>query len=236
MDFNATIDLIIRELLETHEILDDLEKSPGALVLEIEIAKSKIRNAADVIKLLKEKNYPAEPKIEPQGDTPAKEKEPERKVKEAESKHLMTKTDDPGKKHEPTPKEAEKTVDPGKPEIDSSEKKPFVAPIIADSFSHLANRFNEQIGQNQEDDFSYTHGKSYSNLSDAIGVNDRFYYIRELFDGNRDIYNETIGKLEFAKDVNEAKEILSGSIMGKHDLKAEKQLLDLVRKKFSSHE
>ena len=54
MDFNATIDLIIRELDEAREIIDDLKKLTGAPVLEIELAKSKIKNAGDVISLLKQ--------------------------------------------------------------------------------------------------------------------------------------------------------------------------------------
>ncbi len=54
MDFNATIDLIIRELDEAREIMDDLKKLNGAPILEIELAKSKIKNAGDVISLLKQ--------------------------------------------------------------------------------------------------------------------------------------------------------------------------------------
>jgi hypothetical protein len=53
MDFSATIDLIIKDLKEASEIIDDLKKYPGVPALQVELAKSKCRSAADVIALLK---------------------------------------------------------------------------------------------------------------------------------------------------------------------------------------
>jgi hypothetical protein len=53
MDFNATIDLIIKDLREAGEIIDDLKKYPGVPALQVELAKSKCRSAGDVISLLK---------------------------------------------------------------------------------------------------------------------------------------------------------------------------------------
>ncbi len=214
MDFNATIDLIIRELEEAREILDDLKKFPDAPLLEIELAKSKIRNAGEVIAFLKQRNENA-----------ASRKKPEVTDENISYEHPR----------EPVRKSEEKK-DPGKPEIESDEQKPFVAPIIADTFSHLANRFNEQIGEKQNDDFSYSHGRRYTNLTEAIGINDRFYYIRELFDSNRDAYNEAISRLEKAQDLNEAKAIVLSYRKDKRDNPAIKQLLDLVKRKFAGHE
>ena len=53
MDFNATIDLIIKDLNDASEIIDDLKKYPGVPALQVELAKSKCRSAGDVIALLK---------------------------------------------------------------------------------------------------------------------------------------------------------------------------------------
>ena len=53
MDFNATIDLIIKDLNEASEIIDDLKKYPGVPCLQVELAKSKCRSAGEVIALLK---------------------------------------------------------------------------------------------------------------------------------------------------------------------------------------
>jgi hypothetical protein len=45
MDFNTTIDLIIKDLNEASEIIDDLKKYPGVPALQVELAKSKCRSA-----------------------------------------------------------------------------------------------------------------------------------------------------------------------------------------------
>ena len=56
MDFNATIDLIIKDLNEACEIIDDLKKYPGVPALQVELAKSKCKSAGEVIALLKNMN------------------------------------------------------------------------------------------------------------------------------------------------------------------------------------
>ena len=53
MDFNATVDLIIRDLHEAHDIIDDLRNYPGVPAIQIEMAKLKCKSAAEVIALLK---------------------------------------------------------------------------------------------------------------------------------------------------------------------------------------
>ena len=53
MDFNATIDIIIKDLNEAREIIDDLKKYPGVPELQVELAKSKCKSASEVIALLK---------------------------------------------------------------------------------------------------------------------------------------------------------------------------------------
>ena len=53
MDFNATIDLIIKDLRDASDIIDDLKKYPGVPLLQVELAKSKCKSAGEVIALLK---------------------------------------------------------------------------------------------------------------------------------------------------------------------------------------
>lgn len=276
MDFNATIDLIIRELDEAREIMEDLKKIPDAPILEIEMARSKCRNAAEAIAMLKQvksaappaPKKPESPELNMEVDpapVPETKKPESKKPDTKEEETILFRMPDPivipagekqakrvynndlrekpapssrseEKKVVSQPGKAEETKDPGKPEIDSSGKKPFVAPIIADTFSHLANRFNEQINENQDEDFSFTHGRHYTNISDAIGVNDRFYYIREVFSGDREAYSEAISRLETAKSLGEAREIVKSYRKDGTENKASRELLDLVRRKFGAHE
>ena len=43
-----------------------------------------------------------------------------------------------------------------------------------------------------------------SSIQIAIGINDRFQYIRELFDGDAEKYAETVTKLDSLSDLKEA--------------------------------
>jgi len=52
MDFNATVDLIIKDLEEAREIIDDLRNYPGVPLIQIEMAKSKCKSAGEIIALL----------------------------------------------------------------------------------------------------------------------------------------------------------------------------------------
>ena len=80
---------------------------------------------------------------------------------------------------------------PEKEDSGKSRKKVSESPILADRFSHLSNRFNEQLGEQKgEDDMSeIMKTKPLTSLSEAIGINDRFLFIREIFNGNKDAYN-----------------------------------------------
>ncbi len=73
-------------------------------------------------------------------------------------------------------------------------------------------------------------------MSDAIGLNDRFLFISEIFDGNKDSYNQAISRLDKAENLQDAMAIIMSYTGEKHENEAVVQLLDLVRLKFPSNE
>jgi hypothetical protein len=222
MDFNKTVDLIIRDLEEAREIIDDLKNYPGVPAIQIEMAKSKCRNAAEVIALFKNQQTPtqAEPKKEPAVSKPVS-------------------IDPPAKKNPESPDPATTGQDLAesthKPETIS--RKP-VTGIIADSFDHLPGSLNKKLGSMRDDDNvpDYLKTKPIANLSQAIGINDRFLFIRELFDGNSDSYHRTISGIDEAKTLAEAKVLILDCTGDKSESEACKQLLDLVKRKFPGDE
>jgi hypothetical protein len=257
MDFNSTIDLIIRELEEAREIIDDLKKYPGAPVLQIELARSKCKNAGEVISLLKEihKREGFREDIEKKPEqVELKPEQGEKKSGQGELKPEHTGHETPKREHvidlpyDIQPSEpihiADSEEKPGHDKHNQNEEnhdaekpaKPYVAPIIADTFSHLANRFNEQVGSEKGDDYSYMQAKHISILSESIGINDRFYFIRELFGGDGNAYSKAISKIEEAGSYEDAKSIVMSSISNKKENQALKQLLDLVKRKFRPNE
>ena len=188
MDFNSTIDLIVKDLEEARQIIDDLKKYPGVPVLQVELAKSKCKSAVEVIGMLKTLN----------DNSSDAEKEPVQRLQV--------------QKQEST--------------------------IVADNFSYLSNRFNEQLGtlKSEEDISEILKTKPLTRLSEAIGVNDKFLFIREVFNGNQNAYTQAISRLDNAESLEDAMAVIMSYTGDNNENEAVKQLLDLVRRKLSSNE
>jgi copper chaperone CopZ len=202
MDFNTTVDLIIKDLNEAREIIDDLRNYPGVPSLQVELAKSKCKSAAEVIALLK--NIQGQPVAEA------------KKKPEASHPSFVITAD----------------------EIPSNKKKVTESAIVADTFSHLPNSLNEQLGNLRDDNdvSDILKTKPLTNLSDAIGVNDKFLFIRELFNGNPESYNQAISKLDDAASLADAKAVIMSYTDNDAENEAVRQLLDLVKRKFPADE
>ena len=304
MDFNATIDLIIKDLEEAREIIDDLKKYKDVPALQVEIAKSKCKSAAEIIALLKnmnislalekDKNSEAIPESKlpdqktpdlppvkqlvkeevqqpvAQHQLPVEDKKPpepvtiatpigtdneeveilpdfrpefkkeESSVKRARARILDEEIEDERKKASsrikdtevaeihPVESKVENKVNPVHP-IDPQE---FINEVELKRSTIIADRFRKY----DEDDFSgIMKTRPLTSLSDAIGINDSFYYIREIFNGNKLTYSEALLKLEKAENLKDARAVLMSYTGLKADNEASLQLLDLVKRKLLLH-
>ena len=232
MDFNATIDLIIKDLNETREIIDDLKKYPGVPVLQVELAKSKCKSAAEVIALLKsikgilpeKKEEVILPQIENKVSEAVKQpafstaKIPEVSEIKEETKPIYV-----------APVSSELKKEPPKP----VQGKDIENVIMADKFSHLSSSYNEQLGyfKSEEDFTEILKSKPLTSLSEAIGINDKFLFIREIFNGDKDSYNLAIARLEDTKTINDARAVIMSFVGDNNENYAVKQLLELVKRK-----
>jgi hypothetical protein len=221
MDFNATIDLIIKDLAEAGEIIDDLKRYPGVPAFQVEFAKSKCKSASEVISFLKtlsgsiqvSQELPVEPQPEP---------EPQPQPQSAPQPKPQSK---PKPKPEPQPQ----------PKPQPPLQESF---IVADKFTNMSASFNEQLGEliRDNDGVDLNKKMQVSHLTEAIGVNDRFLFIREIFNDNQEAYTLAISKLESVENIMDAREIVMSYTGGNIDNEAANQLLDLVKQKLSSDE
>lgn len=83
------------------------------------------------------------------------------------------------------------------PEEDQQNKR------LGDSFSKEKS-VNDLVSSDTQKLENKISNMPVSSIQAAIGINDRFQYIRELFDGNADKYNDTILKLDSMADLKEA--------------------------------
>ena len=259
MDFNGAIDIIIKDLRDAQEIIDDLKRYPDVPAFQIELAKSKCRSAAEVIAFLKGIKTDSSPGNRgvntPSGQADAG-------TASVAGKEVQTGATQPGNDmgtpagnngvaaEIPAGIHNERQVTGGTPlrvedditgmgeAVREPVKKSIESAIIADKFSHLSSCFNEQLGSSRTgDDMSELFkSKPLLNLSDAIGINDKFLFIREIFNGNKESYTRAIAQLDHTGSLPEARKLIMGYKGDEEENEAVKQLLDIVKRKFPGHE
>lgn len=238
MDFNATIDLIIKELREASDIIDDLKKYPGVPALQVELAKLKCKSAGEVIAMLK--TMKGIPGISDQ--EPDLLKKVQKQIPHEEDKPLFVKNITPPiveeEKSEVILPETTPPPVVKKPAQVKSEKKEQESSIVADKFSDLSGSFNEQLGTVQGDDdlAEVLKTKPISSLVEAIGLNDKFLFMSEIFNGNKNDYSQAISRLESAENLTDARAIIMSYTGDNNENEAVIQLLDLVKRKLPSNE
>jgi len=240
MDFSATIDLIIKDLKEASDIIDDLKKYPGVPVLQVELAKMKCKSAGEVIAMLKTlKDNPSFAEKEP-----VPQKNVQKQPVVAEEKPL---TKPPVISHAEAKKElaAETAIEETEPAPVVKEPESVNVPkmehgssILADKFSKMSNTLYDQLGtMKSEDEISdILKMQPIASLADAIGVNDKFLFIREIFNGNQADYTQAITRLESAENITDARAVIMSYTGDNIESEAVLQLLDLVKRKLTSNE
>ncbi len=251
MDLNATIDIIINDLNNACEIIEDLKRYPGVPGVQVELARSKCRSAADVISLLKESrnNAGKTEKIEQvaaeihdkeETTAPPSEAIPSvpvtgtSEIIAEEVTEILTVTDEivsSGNTHQVIGIQEETT-------LKVTARKTAESSILADQFSNMSPSFNEQLGsmKHEEDIIGKLKTKPLTDLSDAIGVNDRFIFIREIFDGNQDSYAQAISRLNRVSSLSDAKAVIMSFTGDNSDNEVIRQLMDLVKRKLPADE
>jgi hypothetical protein len=223
MDFNATIDLIIKDLEETRIIIDDLKKYPGVPAIQIELAKTKCRSAGELMAFLKNTKITDIQKIEEPVIIP----QPKEIIEANPPVNILT------AEEEITVKEQHLDAEP----VEELRKKGDSA-ILADKFSHLSNRINEQLGAGKSSDTfkEPVPSKPIGKLTEAIGINDKFFFTREIFRNNNDSYSQAITKLDNVTSLEDAKAVIMSYTENNNENEAVKQLLELVKRKLPSNE
>lgn len=235
MDFKSTIDLIIKDLNEASEIIDDLKKYPGVPALQVELAKSKCRSAGEVIALLKSLSYnvPAnnaaiqEKQVFNSPDEILTQEKPEK------VSHLIEEKKKESNQREMTPPPVVKKTEP-KVHV----KKTDETSIIADKFTHTADLYDEQLSsvKAKKDISDRLKVKHVTTLSEAIGISDKFLFIGEIFNGNKEAYIQAISRLDKAESLQDAMAIIVSYTGENTESEAVIQLLDLVKLKLPANE
>ncbi len=272
MDFIKAVSIIGRDLEEAIALLDQLAAEGGSNIAEIELARLRVRSAAELLRLLPGLNRVMAPgpakgtrneeqvinitgtqtTVEPvmqaagpqlTGETVILSDRPQTEpviltdVPQATTEPVIL-TDGPQTTAEPEIQTvgpmtmevpaakiagAQKTQDPQKP-------------ILADRFASTGTLGEKMQSTKHEGAISSVmHNKPIADIGAAIGMNDKFYFIRELFSGDTIAYHDTIIRLNAAASLGEAMKILDESTVMGSDPSAQSSFVDVVRRKFNIH-
>jgi hypothetical protein len=249
MDLLKAVNIIGRDLEEAMALLDQLSSVPGSHIAETKLAMSRVRSASDLLKLLPD--LAGTPVPREAGNKGAEEIVAETETAKADtSSQPAVPEDKPVRKpeeedavippqqeeHVISVTEKETVSEPVKQKQETHKTQEPLKPILADRFSP-AGTLGEKISSERQDEVvsSVIHSKPISDIAAAIGINDKFYFIRELFSGDTIAYNDTVRRLNSAASLGEAMKILDESTVMGSDPAAQSSFVDVVRRKFSIH-
>jgi hypothetical protein len=123
-----------------------------------------------------------------------------------------------------------------KSETKEPEKKAPSESIVADKFGHVDDHYKENPEISKKEVSKHLKSKPVTSLTEAIGINDKFLFIREIFNGNKDVYLQAISRLDKVENMQDAAAIIMSYTGENPENEAVTQLLDIVRLKFPGNE
>jgi hypothetical protein len=128
------------------------------------------------------------------------------------------------------PKPKKQAVQPRK----SAEKKKATPEILVDKLQGEKQFVYETLAEKagQQNISSKLQSKPISSIISAIGINDKFKLIRNLFNEDSESYAKAINKLDSCGNFNEAFNYISTSFNWDMEDESVQFILDLVRRKF----
>lgn len=215
--------------IERDIILDKLAKAYDCLLtgqlLNVETVSKPIESAKSAIKIIEPNVERQEPKVEEILEVESEEK----------AKPII-----PEKKDEAEVKKPElpKQTVVNQPKIEEEHKSEQVdhsqGEILAEKFQGKQKFRNEVIAEHttKVDMSTKLQNKPIGDLTKAIGINDKFLFIKELFNGDSARYSETISHLNSFSDLNDAIIYLQDNFEWPETNEYAAKFIDLVRRKF----
>jgi hypothetical protein len=128
---------------------------------------------------------------------------------------------------------AEGSTVPGESSAEKPSRREMEATILSERYSGRSSLYDSiQDAISRKDVEPIGQAKPVTNIKSAIGINDRFTYIRELFNNDATVYENTIGILDEAANFNEAYNYMIQHFDWDMDSETVQQLLDIIRRKY----
>ena len=228
MDYKHTIDILSENIKELSVIVDGFAKNNRIPALDLDLVLAKTRNLYDVLLMLKKyavDDTEIRQEVQVNKDNPDSKEDSNRENPENESENETLALDSNIEKNSQETPKSEKSI------IENESASPKT---VSDRFKKQSVSLNDSLVQTKSyyDISSKLQSKPLSDIVSAIGINDKFLFINELFKGDTGKYNETIQVINNASDFNEAFNYLSEKFQWDMDGELVQKILDLIRRKF----
>ena len=208
MENKKLIKILLKDMGELEELIAEVKASRQFDTLEMEFIHTRVKGILQLVQLLdaKEETVQAEIKKEPE----VSEEEPQEKTDAGEPFKEITENED---------------------DVVLEEENE-----IADAVSRLGDSFlkgkslNDLITDQNKLEFKLSN-RPVSSIQAAIGINDRFQYIRELFDGDNQKFLETVKTLDSKQNIKEAVDYLRNNFKWKKN-ETSLKFVNLVKRRF----
>src|SRR5690554_1812523 len=254
MEKEALLDIILQDLKELDRLLRTFSGKDHIPEAFIHLAQSKVSGIANEVGLLgslakSSSQTTAAPETTPQPESeptpitaPAPEPEEEPKMEQTEEL-----TEEAQEQSKVESKEQPKVESKEQPKVQTNEQstlqRPAVAPptspeapgtekkVLGELLGKDRTSFNEKLGNGQGNGSN----KVLSPITDlrkGLGINDRFFFQRELFNGSSDVMNQTLDQLNQMNSLSSAKSFLAANFKWKPDQEAVHAFMDLLERRF----
>lgn len=251
---NTNTENLSLALKDLQVLLTYFEKLSQLESIDIDLALSKTKEIYNTLLLLKIKNEDASllkvlskeknefnaEQTEKKVETIFKEVIKEIKINEkpaqmeSETDSIMELEEEAPVKEEikESPKIGEVTI--SKKEITTEIKaKTSEGDIIAEKYQRNEPLINEILARAGKRDLSsMLQTKPVKNIESAIGINERFEFVKELFNGDNATYLKTIHILDNVSNFNEAFNYINQTFSWDYESETVHKLLDLVRRRY----
>src|SRR5690554_1424741 len=242
MEKEALLDIILQDLKELDRLLRTFSGKDHIPEAFIHLAQSKVSGIANEVGLLGSLAQSSSQTTAAPETTPQPKSEPTpitAPAPEPEEEPKMEQTEEPTEEAQEQPKVESKE----QPKVESKLQKPTVAPpsspeapgtekkVLGELLGKDRTSFNEKLGNGQGNGSN----KVLSPITDlrkGLGINDRFFFQRELFNGSSDVMNQTLDQLNQMNSLSSAKSFLAANFKWKPDQEAVHAFMDLLERRF----
>lgn len=232
MSFKNTLDLVIKDIQEIEKIISKFQNYSRIPAIELDLTLNKLQNLYELILMIREHQDGTKDSPDFELEKSPSEIADDLKKQDQEISYIqkapiintnseLSDSEELTEIEEDIVKEDETTTKPKDKEL-----------TVAEKFENRSEFLNEKFADNSGSSMSRAQGGPINSIASAIGINDRFYYIREIFDGNSDNFKKHIEALDKTTDFNEAFNYMKTQLMIDLDNEAVQNLLNLIRRKF----